>query len=580
MVKWLFYSTLFGSALGLAVLGVIWLSLPDVQDIAKITRRPSVTILDQRGEEIASHGDVFGEPLTVSTLPPHLIQAVVATEDRRFYSHFGLDPRGIARAFVNNYKAGSVVEGGSTITQQLAKNLFLTPDRTLVRKVQEAVMALKLEVTFTKDEILSLYLNRVYLGAGTYGVDAAAKRYFGKSARALDLHEAAAIAGLLKAPSRYNPTASEARNRGRAKVVLQAMVDAGYLDPAVLALEQSALDRALPGDADRRLRIDRAYTGWFANWILTEAERVLGPPSTDIVIRTTLDARLQRQASAAVTDLIAREPAAGQAAFVALDGNGGVQAMVGGTDYRQSQFNRATRALRQPGSAFKLFVYLAALENGWTLGQNVYDGEATFEGWTPRNANGRFAGLVTLREAFARSLNPAAAVLSETIGRTRVTDAARRLGITTRIPPHPSLALGTGEVSLLEITGAYTSVANGGADARPFGITRIEDRAGRVLYEHQLSGTQLIRPHVSESLRTLMSGVVTEAGTARRAAGQALGGKTGTTEGNRDAWFIGFNQRYVAGVWVGNDDGSPMRTGGRSVSGGGLPVDIWRAALK
>ena len=555
-----------------ALLGIVaWYAydLPDVANLGERTRAPAVRIVSADGVEIARFGDVYATPMRAEALPAELRQAVIATEDRRFYGHFGLDVIALARAAFANLRAGRIVQGGSTLTQQLAKNVFLTPERSLKRKVQELMLALWLERTFTKDEILSIYLNRVYLGAGTYGVEAAARRYFAKSARDLNTIEAAMIAGLLKAPTRYAPTRDPERALARARQVLGLMVDASYLSAA----EAEAAARA-------PLRIRRQLDGgrgarYFADWVLDRVAGYAGPGAGDVTIVTTLDSRLQRAAEEAVEWALAGEGAAhgaGQAALVALDANGAVRAMVGGRDYRASQFNRATQALRQPGSAFKLFVYLAALEAGMTPRDMVEDAPLTIAGWSPRNYDDRYAGPVTLRTALARSLNTVAVRVAERVGRERVAAAARRLGVTSPLRADASLALGASETSLLELAQAYAVLANQGRGVWAHGIDAIRGADGALLYRRAGSGPgRVVAPDVLAPLVGMLAAVIDE-GTGRAARlPWPAAGKTGTSQDWRDAWFIAFTRDLVAGVWVGNDDGAPMNR----VTGGGLPARLW-----
>jgi len=542
--------------------------LPDVDTLATETRKPSVTLVARDGTVLAAHGEVYGETVSLGGVAPSMVKAVMAVEDRRYYDHFGVDPIGLVRAAYVNLRAGEIVQGGSTITQQLAKNLFLTNERTIKRKVQELILALWLERKFTKDEILALYLNRVYFGAGTYGIDAAAKRYFGKTAARLNLYESAMLAGLLKAPSRYNPAANPELAHERAVIVLGDMVDAGYISAD--AAKRAAKER-------RRGETMTAMRGrYFADWVMKQVKDHVGYPSRDLIVETTLDRRMQRIARRQLRAVLrrdGREHDAGNAASLVLAPDGAVRAMVGGRDYRDSQFNRATQAKRQPGSAFKPFVYLAAVEDGLTPDRTVVDEPVTVDGWSPENYAGRYYGKVTLREAFARSLNSVAVRLIDRVGVDRVVRTAERLGITTDLDRHPSLALGTSEVTLLDLTGAYATFANGGDGVMPHGIRTIRTRQGKVLYDRAGGGPgRVVAPrHVQRMTDLLRANVVW--GTGERADPERpAAGKTGTTQNARDAWFVGFTANLVTGVWMGNDDGSPMD----DVTGGTLPADIWR----
>ena len=555
-----------------ALLGVLaWYGydLPAVADLGEQTRRPSVRVLSADGVELARFGDVYATPVRAEALPLALKQAVIATEDRRFYSHFGLDVIAIARAAIANLLAGRIVQGASTLTQQLAKNIFLTPERSFKRKIQELMLALWLEQTFTKDEILSIYLNRVYFGAGLYGVEAAARRYFGKPSPKLNTLESALIAGLLKAPTRYAPTRNPKRSLARARQVLGLMVDAGYLDEAGAEAAQ-----ALPLTVRRLLRSGRGGH-YFADWVRDRLAGYAGPGAADITVTTTLDSRLQRAAEEAMEWALAGEGAkrgARQGALIALDSGGAVRAMVGGRDYGASQFNRATQARRQPGSAFKLFVYLAALEAGMTPSDMVEDAPLTIDGWSPRNYSEGFAGPVSLKTAFARSLNTVAVRLSEEVGRQRVVGVARRLGITTPLRGDASLALGASETSLLELTQAYGVLANGGQGVWAHGISEIGGDGGALLYRREGSGPgqAIAAPHQRSMVGMLEAVMVEGTGRAARTPWPA-GGKTGTSQDWRDAWFVAFNRDLVAGVWIGNDNGAPMDR----VTGGGLPARLW-----
>ncbi len=496
----------------------------------------------------------------------------MAVEDRRFYRHWGIDLRGLARAVWVNLRVGEVVQGGSTITQQLAKVLFLTPERTFKRKVQEALLALWLERKFTKDEILSLYLNRVYLGSGTYGVDAAARRYFDKAASEVSLYEAAQLAGLLKAPSRYNPVSDYQRAGERTRVVLNAMVEAGFITPEA-ARHAEATKPAQPRLTSRRAR-------YYADWVIAQIGDYVGRIDSDLTVVTTLDPRLQNIAEDELAAILAEEGAqrgAGQAAFVALTPDGAVRAMVGGRDYAESQFNRSVQALRQPGSAFKVFVYLAAMEAGWRPDDRMTDAPVAVGDWRPQNYDERYYGEVTLREGFARSLNSVAVRLTEQVGRERVAEAARRLGITSDLEVAPSLALGASEVTLLELANAYATFANGGRGVWPFGILEIRDVTGRVLYRRRGEGPgPLVGAYNVDLMTNLMTASV-EWGTGKAAQiGRPAAGKTGTSQEFRDAWFIGFTRELVAGAWFGNDDGRPMA----AVTGGGLPAKLWARILR
>ncbi|MDD9878199.1 MAG: PBP1A family penicillin-binding protein [Magnetovibrio sp.] len=558
---------------GIIVLGIVaWYAtdLPDVDDALNATRRPTVTLLAADGSLLATRGDLYGVPLRVTDLPKALTQAVLATEDRRFYDHFGLDVIGIARAAYRNAREGRIVQGGSTITQQAAKNLFLTPERSLKRKVQEVLLALWLEHKFSKDQILTIYLNRVYLGAGTYGVDAAARKYFGRSAKQLNTYQAAMIAGLLKAPSRYNPRASRERAEARTAQVLKNMVAAGYLSDKQAtrwARTKSGTGAGLTGGAGGR---------YFIDWVLDRVAGYVAPGDNDLSVVTTLNPALQRAAERRLEAALAGpgvKQGASQGALVAMAGDGAVRALVGGRSHAKSPFNRATQARRQPGSAFKPFVYLAALEAGMAPSSAVEDGPLTIDGWAPRNFDGKYHGRVSLSEAMARSLNTAAVRVARRAELTRVARAAARLGIPGEITATPSLALGTHDVSLIDLTAAYAPFANGGQATWPYGIAEIRNGDGKILYARRGSGPGRVIDARHAAAMNAMLGAVVAYGTGKQARlDRAAAGKTGTSQNHRDAWFVGYTADLVAGVWIGNDDGKPMK----GVTGGGLPARLWK----
>jgi penicillin-binding protein 1A len=571
LVNWSLVAGVWGAvALALAV-GWYAYDLPEVTSIAKTGRQPSITVIAADGSQVAAVGDVRGKTIGLKQVPPALRQALIAVEDRRFYDHFGVDPRGLARAMLANLRAGRIVQGGSTITQQLAKNLFLNPDRTIRRKVQELLLAFWLERKFSKDQILTLYLNRVYFGAGNYGVDAAARRYFGKPVQDLSLYESALLAGLLKAPSRYNP----ARNAGgadlRTQLVLGAMVDAGFISAAeaARALRNKSRSRVLAVGQGR----------YFIDWVLNQVADYVGQTGRDLIVVTTLDSGLQQIAETELVGLLdgpGSELGAGQAAFVALTPGGAVRAMVGGRNYGESQFNRAVQALRQPGSAFKVFTYLAAFEKGLDPDDPFVDSPVEVDGWAPRNYNERYFGRVTLREAFARSLNSVAVRVLQEVGPETVAATARRLGVTSELEATPSIALGTSEVTLLELTGAYAVFANRGAGVWPYAIEEIREASGRVLYRRSGDGPgRVVAPGAVDQMADVMTATVEwGSGKAARQTRPAAG-KTGTSQDFRDAWFVGYTAELVAGVWFGNDDGAPMK----NVTGGSLPARLWGRVL-
>ena len=558
---------LWSVIVGGSALAYFALTLPDTSQLAVAERRPNITILAADGSTIASFGDLFGRPLTLGEMSPFLPQAVIATEDRRFYSHFGIDPIGMARAALTDLRAGHIVQGGSTITQQLAKIVFLTPERSFARKIRETLLALWLEHQFSKKQILEIYHNRVYLGDGAYGVDAAAHRYFGTSAGKLTLFESAVIAGLLKAPTRFSPARDRKAADGRAAQVLDNMVDAGFITAAEAGIAKrqgfAAAASSRPGSR------------YFADWVADQIRDFAGTGSRDLIVRTTLDPRLQAAAEAAVTGTLARYGAKDrvhQGALVALSLDGAVRAMVGGRDYGQSQFNRATQAQRQPGSAFKPFVYLAGLEAGLRPTDRLVDRPIQIGNWRPHDYLERYQGEMSLAEGLAQSINTIAVQVAERAGIGHVIATANRLGITSELASDASIALGTSEVNLLELVSAYAPFANGGTGVLAYGISDISDSDGRTIYRRGGSGPgPVIEPQYVGMMNDMLAGVITH-GTGRAAAlPRPAAGKTGTTQDYRDAWFIGYTAQLVAGVWFGNDDDTPMN----KVTGGSLPAAAW-----
>jgi penicillin-binding protein 1A len=555
LLRWGFIASVW---LTLAVaVAVLWYArdLPRPDSALDAVRRPSLTLQDRSGRVIASFGDLVGEPLRLKDFSPFLPAAVVAVEDRRFWHHSGIDLIGLLRAAWVNVTAGRVVQGGSTLTQQVAKTLFLTNARTTKRKVQELLLTLWLERHFTKQEILEIYLNRVYLGAGTWGMDAAARTYFNVSARRVTLAQAAVLAGLPRAPSRFNPRANPGAALARGKEVLAAMVDSG------------AITAAQAQDAAARIAFPPSPVapGWFADWIAEQSQSVLAPDE-DAVLRTTLDNRDQSVAEARLAALLDGAGMAadvGEGAVVILDAaSGAVRAMVGGRNFRDGPFNRSVLARRQPGSAFKPFVWLTALETGMTPDDTVLDAPIRIGSWSPVDFDRRYLGEITLEEALAQSINTAAVrLLVHSGGAKAVAATAARLGIADRLPKEASLALGTGEVGLLELTAAYAPFFNGGYRVVPFGLDRVPHQPERV-----------IDPADAAMMARMLGAVVTR-GTGRTAAvpGRVVAGKTGTTQDSRDAWFIGCVRGVLIGIWLGNDDNTPMK----GVTGGTLPARLF-----
>lgn len=557
LLKW-------GLVAGLA--GVIALSVAvalayrDLPDFAQMQKSPNGQPVEIRGDDgtvLASFGPSYGEWLSYAEIPATMKNAMIAVEDRRFWYHPGIDPIGIARSVVVNAIRGNRAQGASTITQQLARNLFLTASKDYTRKLREVVLAMAIERKFAKEDILELYLNRVYFGGGAYGIDAAARKFYGHSARRLSLEEAAIIAGLVKAPSRFAPSADAEAARKRAATVIDVMVDAGSITPDEASAADPRLVRFAPQDRMAGVR-------YFTDWVLAELENLTDEATEPLLVETTLSASMQRTAEAAIR---AEAPKGAQGALVALARDGAVKAMVGGTDYVRSNYNRAMTARRQPGSAFKFFVYASALEAGVTPDDIYEDKPVTIGNWTPKNDNGQFIGPISVREAFARSINTVAVQLAQQVGFDTVAEMARRFGITTQISRQPAMALGSSEVTLFEMTNAFATVASEGQEHAPFAITRITTGTGRVLYNHAEAETrQVVAPVIAAQMTQLMQAAV-EQGTARAAQiGRPLAGKTGTTTSNKDGWFIGFSSGITTGVWMGRDDARAVRglAGGRA----------------
>jgi penicillin-binding protein 1A len=567
LIRWSLILAVWGLvALGLAL---VWFArdLPRPEDALDAVRRPSLVMRDQNGALVATYGDVVGDALRLSDMPPYLPAAAVSVEDRRFWTHWGIDPWGILRAVTVNLVSGHLRQGGSTITQQVAKNLFLTNARTVGRKVQELMLTLWLERHFTKAEILEIWLNRVYLGSGAWGMDAGAKLYFGVSARHVTLWQAAILAGLPRAPSRFNPRTDPKAAIARGREVLAAMVAAG-------AISQSQADTA---SRQMIIRPHPTGGGWFADWAATQAEAIV-PPGTDAVLRSTLDSRLQSAVEARLRTTLdgpGVRANAHEGAIVVLDAaTGAVRAMAGGRDYEQGAYNRATLARRQPGSSFKPFVWLNALEHGARPDDLVLDAPLRIGDWSPVDFEPGWRGQVTLEQALALSLNTASVRLEmQWGGPSAVIAVAHRLGVTGTLPDLPSLALGTGEVGLLDMTAAYAAFFNGGHTVTPHAVLS-GTGDGKPIRVSASPARQVIDPNLASMMVRMMEAVVRRGGTGAAAAlpGHAVAGKTGTTQDNRDAWFIGGVDGRVIGVWVGNDDDAPMR----GVMGGGLPALLFR----
>ncbi|MEE8611819.1 MAG: PBP1A family penicillin-binding protein [Sphingomonas aquatilis] len=556
--RWILRGIAAGIVLLVIAIGWLAVTAPLSKSLQPPTP-PSITLTADDGTPIARRGAIIDKPVDAAKLPPHVTEAFLAIEDRRFRSHWGIDPRGILRAFVHNVGSGGVREGGSTITQQLAKNAFLDSDRTAARKIREVMIAFWLEAWLSKDEILSRYLSNVYFGDNVYGLRAASKHYFGREPEKMNIGQAAMLAGLVKAPSRLAPTSNLEGARKREMVVVRAMADAGFLTKAEAADVQP--QRVL---ASRPTTLPSGT--YFADWVLPQARDQAGEIKTEATVKTTLDRRLQRTAERVVRQAGLRQA---QVALVAMRRDGRVVAMVGGKDYTKSPFNRATQAQRQPGSTFKLFVYLAAMRKGMTPDTMADDTPVEIAGWKPKNDDGRYLGPIPLRRAFARSSNVVAARLTQEVGVRNVIKAARDLGITTPIPNEATIGLGTAEVSLLELTAAYAAIANGQYPVRPRGLEETGDN--KSWYESLTGGTTKMPDDIREKMLDLLSSSLR--GTGREAVlSTDAYGKTGTSQQSRDAWFIGFAGDLVVGVWVGNDDSSPNP----GLHGGGVPAQIWR----
>ena len=546
ILKSIAYATLLG-VLGLIVaVAVATAYLPSYSELSKRSDLGQmIRVRAANGAVLVSLGPSFGKWLPYDEIPAEMRAAVIAVEDKRFRSHLGVDPIGIARSIKVRLQTGRFRQGGSTVTQQLARNIFLTNSRNFGRKIKEGILALALERKFTKDQILELYLNRVYFGGGAYGIDAASRKFFGHSADHLSLGEAAIIAGLVKAPSNYAPTADVEAARSRSQVVLNSMVENGFISREAAA----SIDPA-------EVRIDKTTNNnsvrYFTDWALPQLDTLIDQTQDPIDVWTTLDPSMQAAADRAIR---ANTPSNAQGALVAIDRGGAVRAMVGGKDYVDSIYNRATQATRQPGSAFKLFVYLAALESGMKPTDTIVDEPVTIQGWTPRNSTRTNLGPVTLREAFSRSINTISAKIGEQLGFSTIADMARRFGITTTISTFPSMVLGTSDVRLIEMTRAFASVANKGVAVTPYGIRKVVTADGRLLYQHDNEEARvLVAPWVAAEMTDLLQSAVMS-GTGRAAQiGRPVAGKTGTTSSNKDGWFIGFSSGLTTGVWMGRDD--------------------------
>ncbi len=550
-------------------------SIPaDLDQLWTMERAQSFVLLGKDGIPLASRGPQYGRAIKLAELPALIPQAFLAIEDQRFFKHQGVDIRAITRASIANIKSGKTVQGGSTITQQLVKLLFLSPQQTFKRKIQEMWLAIQLERRLSKTEILQLYLNRVYFGSGAYGIDAAAQRYFSKPAAQLTLPEAALLAALPKAPSRLAPDHNREMAQARADLVLASMQVAGFISSA-------QTNEALLAPPELKIQERTSGFGYIFDMVSNEAQALAGSAARDLLITITIDPELQDIAETALETGLAKEGRAlnvGQGAIIILDMKGAVRALVGGRSYDKSKFNRAIQARRQPGSAFKPIVYAAALEKGVDFDSVRYDEPIEIDGWEPQNYGGTFRGRVTLRDAFKRSINTVAAQLTEEITSAAVASLGKRFGIKSDLTPLPSIALGAQEVNLLELTRAYSVFANDGRFHPSFLISNIQTSRGDELYTRpDIQPMQVYDPALAQQMTSLMQEVILD-GTGRRAklsGGRQAAGKTGTSQDWRDAWFVGYSADYIIGVWVGNDDNSPMKR----VTGGGLPSTIWQTTM-
>ena len=550
VIKGVAYAAIVGLLALVVAVAVATAYLPSYGELTKRSDLGQmIRVRAANGQVLLSLGPSFGKWLPYDQIPPEMRAAIISTEDRRFRSHIGVDPIGIARSIEVRISSGHWRQGGSTITQQLARNIFLTNNRTFVRKIKEGVLALALERKFSKDQIVELYLNRVYFGGGAYGIDAASRKFFGHGADHLSLGEAAILAGLVKAPSNYSPTADVEAARNRSGVVLDTMAKNGFITPEEAASANPAEVRIQQTTGNNSVR-------YFTDWALPQLDTLIDQTTEPIDVWTTLDPGMQIAADKAVR---ARAPDGAQGALVSMDRDGAVRAMVGGKDYVSSIYNRATQAERQPGSAFKLFVYLSALESGMKPTDTIVDEPVTINGWSPRNDTRTYSGPVTLREAFSRSINTISAKIGQQVGFSTIADMARRFGLTTDISTYPSMVLGTSDVRLIEMTRAFASIQNNGVAVTPYAIRRVVTADGRLLYQHDADESRvLVAPWVAAEMTDLLQSAVLSGTGAAAQIGRPVAGKTGTTQSNRDGWFIGFSSGLTTGVWMGRDDSKPV----------------------
>jgi len=578
IIKWGFIVAIWLAIIVSLICLYYFKSLPDLKNLEPEKIDNVVEINYSNNQRITNYGEIYTDEASYYELPKNLINAVVATEDRRFFSHFGIDIFGILRAFYVNNREGRIVQGGSTITQQLAKLLFLTPDRTIKRKIQEFLLAIQLERRFSKEQILTFYLNRAYFGSGNYGVKMAAKNYFNKNVASLNLNESAIIAGLLKAPSKYSPKNDKKLAESRANIVLSNMIDAGFV----------TIENVAELDDDASYNIDHSQRLYFANLINKQYQKFLNKKALELKtlqVRSTLDEEIQESLENILDKFIKKNNkkiAKSQIAIIIMDKDGAIKAMSGGKDYQKSQYNRAIYAKRQPGSAFKTIVYLSAFEHGYNKDDVFDDKKVNFGTWLPQNYNNKYFGKTTLKDAFAKSLNSVAIQLGKEVGLKNIVKTARSLGIVSKIDQNDlSIILGTPEISLLEMTTSYAVIANDGNAVFPYMILDIKDESGNILYKkNHDKAKKVISKKALLEIKELLQNVV-ENGTGSvisKIGGNKYSniyGKTGTSQNFQDAWFVGFDKDYVIGVWIGNDDNSPTN----KISGGSLPARLFGEIL-
>ena len=565
----IFASAIMAATLLLLLTIIYAVDLPDVNSFFDIKKNRHVTLIDERGQVIASQGEMRSNYTTYEELPPHLIEALLATEDRRFFDHFGIDLIGMLRALYRNTMAGSKLQGGSTITQQLAKIAFLSPEKTFKRKIQEFLLALYLEHRFDKQQIITAYLNRVYLGSGVFGIDAASHFYFNKNPHSLTILESAVLVGMLKAPTRYSPLLNLEASEQRAKQILLNMEDAGYITKRQL---KPLLDEKLALKANR----DLLKSSYFAGFAFDQINSLFPDTGVDLIAKVTVNQTLQNFTQNIIKQYVNKYGANknfSQGAALILDERGKIISMVGGTDFSKSPFNRAYQSKRLAGSAFKTIVYVDALMNGYTPNDKMVDKPLKYKNWTPRNNSRKFYGELSLRDAFARSINTIPIQLTAILGVKSIIHLANEMGITSPLPNDLTIALGTGEVSMLELATAYSVITNDGYLIEPYGILEVVDKQGEILFQKNDEQTKILSNNVSSDIKSMMLSAVNEgSGNNAFIEGEAIGGKTGTSQENKDAWFVGFIGGYTIAIWLGNDDNSPMK----EVGGSSYPALIFR----